>query len=154
MVKEDKFDPITKRTIQQWGITRINQSTTGKNFQDCKEAMRTHVDKYLDLEIVGERVLSMEKTFNMKKNDVASLPPSANSVIVGLGWTCTTKTDFDASIICLDSEMKKRISSSMVSKQDREFSTEETTQRVKVKAMMNASKSTLIKFLKTSQIFL
>lgn len=108
MVKDDKFDPVTKRTIQEWGITRINKSTSGKNFQECKEAMRTHVDKYLDLEIVGERVLSMEKTFNMKKGDAASLPPSANSVVVGLGWTSKGSVDFDASVVCLDAGMNKK----------------------------------------------
>ena len=70
--------------------------------------MRKHVDKYLDLEIVGERVLSLEKTFNMKKDDVAQLPPSANSVVVGLGWDCKRATDFDASVICLDSGMNKK----------------------------------------------
>jgi hypothetical protein len=107
MVKDDKFDPITKRTVQEWGITRINKSASGKNFEECKDAMRKEVDKYLDLEIVGERVLSMEKTFNMKKNDVAALPPSANSVIVGLGWDCSKNVDFDASIVCLDSKMTK-----------------------------------------------
>jgi hypothetical protein len=108
MVKDDKFDPVTKRTVQEWGITRINKSTSGKNFEECKDAMRKEVDKYLDLEIVGERVLSMEKTFNMKKNDVAALPPSANSVIVGLGWDCSGSVDFDASIVCLDSQMAKQ----------------------------------------------
>jgi hypothetical protein len=107
MVKDDKFDPITKRTVQEWGITRINKSASGKNFEECKDAMRKEVDKYLDLEIVGERVLSMEKTFNMKKNDVAALPPSANSVVVGLGWDCSKSVDFDASIVCLDSQMAK-----------------------------------------------
>lgn len=50
----------------------------------------------------------MEKTFNMKKNDVASLPASANSVVVGLGWSCSKSTDFDASIVCLDSAMNKK----------------------------------------------
>ena len=50
----------------------------------------------------------MEKTFNMKKNDVASLPASANSVVVGMGWSCSLSTDFDASVVCLDSAMNKK----------------------------------------------
>ena len=66
--------------------------------------MRFEVDKYLDYYMKMERVLSLEKTFNMKKNDIAALPDDCNAVIIGLGWDCPGSIDIDASIICLDGE--------------------------------------------------
>jgi stress response protein SCP2 len=49
----------------------------------------------------------MDRTFEMKKDDTAQLPPGCDSVVVGMGWTCGGSVDFDASIICLDANKKK-----------------------------------------------
>jgi len=46
--------------------------------------------------------MAMDKTFQMKKDDSASLPPSLETVIIGLGWTTPKNVDLDASVICLD----------------------------------------------------
>lgn len=54
-----------------------------------------------------DRVLSLEKTFIMSKDDTVRLPPGCDKVVVGLGWTCEGKVDFDASVICLDKEKQK-----------------------------------------------
>jgi len=43
----------------------------------------------------------------MKKDDVAQLPPGANGMIIGLGWTCSGDIDFDASIVGLDINKQK-----------------------------------------------
>ena len=44
----------------------------------------------------------MDKTFHMKKDDRAQLPPDAKAVIIGLGWDCEGSIDLDASIVPLD----------------------------------------------------
>jgi hypothetical protein len=36
--------------------------------------MRVEVDKYIDHFLKGERMLNLEKTFQMNKNEVAALP--------------------------------------------------------------------------------
>ena len=42
--------------------------TQGKDWQECKEAIRAEVDKFVDDGLKCERNLSMEKTFEMKKD--------------------------------------------------------------------------------------
>jgi len=54
-----------------------------------------------------ERNLSMEKTFEMKKNDSAFLPQECKSVIIGLGWTCPGSIDLDASVVGLKENKKE-----------------------------------------------
>jgi hypothetical protein len=49
-----------------------------------------------------ERNLSMEKTFEMRKNDSAFLPQECTSVVVGLGWTPQGYIDLDASVVGLN----------------------------------------------------
>ena len=53
-----------------------------------------------------ERNLSMEKTFEMRKNESAFLPKECKEVIVGLGWTCTGYIDLDASVVGLYANKK------------------------------------------------
>jgi len=43
----------------------------------------------------------------MKKDDMAQLPPGANAMIIGLGWTCRKDYDFDASIVGLDANKQR-----------------------------------------------
>lgn len=69
--------------------------------------MRQQVDRFLDQGLICERVLSYETTFTMKKDDVAQLPPGANAMVIGLGWTSRRDLDFDASIIGLDQNKQK-----------------------------------------------
>ena len=57
--------------MSNWGCVQIGKTTMGRNFQDCKEDIRREVDKYIDQGLICERVLSMETTFTMKKDDVA-----------------------------------------------------------------------------------
>ena len=38
----------------------------------------------------------------MKKDDIAQLPPGANAMIIGLGWTSRRDLDFDASVVGVD----------------------------------------------------
>lgn len=94
---------------KNWFITQLGVPTQGKTFQDdvCKTAMRMEVDKFIDEGLKCERVLSMETTFTMKKNDVAQLPSNIDAVIIGLGWDCDGDIDLDASIICLDQQKNK-----------------------------------------------
>lgn len=92
--------------ISQWSSVEIGVTTNGRNFQDCKEDIRKEVDKFIDDGLKYERVLSMESTFTMKKDDVAVLPNEID-IIVGLGWTCKQNVDFDASIICLGEDKSK-----------------------------------------------
>ncbi len=54
-----------------WNFVEIDVATEGRNFQDCKEILRKEVDKYIDDALKGERILSMETTFIMKKDDKA-----------------------------------------------------------------------------------
>ena len=41
--------------------------TQGKDWQECKEAIRAEVDKFVDDGLKCERNLSMEKTFELKR---------------------------------------------------------------------------------------
>jgi len=90
-----------------WGCVHLGVPTNGRHFEDCKDALRQQVDKFLDQGLICERVLSYETTFTMKKDDVAQLPPGANGMIIGLGWTCSGDIDFDASIVGLDINKQK-----------------------------------------------
>jgi len=86
----------------QWSVQEISRPAEGKTYQDCLEAIREEVDKHIDEVLKFERVLSMDKTYVMKKDDCAALPANMKSVVVGLGWDCAGDADLDASIVCLD----------------------------------------------------
>jgi stress response protein SCP2 len=90
-----------------WMATEINVPTIGTNWQECKEVIRLEVDKFVDDFLKGERKLSAEKTFLMKKDDSAFLPDDCQAVLVGLGWECKGSIDLDASIIALDENKKE-----------------------------------------------
>jgi len=87
-----------------WRLREVGQATTGKHFQDCMEFLRPVVDSVLDPDETGERVLSMEKTFEMKKNDTALIPKNWHErITIGLGWTTPQQDlDLDASCLFLD----------------------------------------------------
>jgi len=72
----------------EWIATHIAEPAQGRNWQECKEAIRFQCDKWIDDGLKCERNLSMEKTFEMKKNDSAFLPQECKSVMIGLGWEC------------------------------------------------------------------
>jgi len=96
---------ILHRNPQQpteWSVTGVERPAMGKHFEDCMPAIREEVDKFVDEGLKCERVLTMDATFNMQKNDSASLPPEVKAVQVALGWTYPGDCDFDTSIICLD----------------------------------------------------
>ena len=69
----------------------------------CVRAMRQYIDKVLDPACVGERTLTMDKSFNMQKGDIFFLPANLTSFPVGLGWTTKSgkALDLDASCILL-----------------------------------------------------
>lgn len=92
----------------QWFVMDLGTPTHGKNFQECITDIRAEVDKFLDEGLKDERVLSMDKTFTMHKDDSAILPEGCDCVIVGLGWTCPGSIDLDASIVCVDSNKGKQ----------------------------------------------
>jgi len=64
-------------------------------------------DKWVDEGLKCERNLSLEKNFEMKKNDSAFLPEGVDSVIIGMGWTCNRNFDLDASIVAMDANKNK-----------------------------------------------
>jgi hypothetical protein len=70
----------------QWLVSEVNRTMMGQHFQDCLTDIRSVVDSFLPDYMVAERVLSMDATFNMKKDDVAGIPSSMDSVFMGLGW--------------------------------------------------------------------
>jgi hypothetical protein len=79
----------------------------GQHFEECMPAIRIEVDKFIDQVLIMKRKLTLDKTFNMQKNDIARLPEGHNHFIVGLGWECPPRfgdIDLDASIICLDKD--------------------------------------------------
>ena len=62
--------------------------------------MRKHVDVHIDA------VLSTEKTFQMKKDDSATIPADISAILVGLGWSCDGSIDLDASIVLMNQNKK------------------------------------------------
>jgi tellurium resistance protein TerD len=64
--------------------------------------MRKHVDKHIDAGLTEDRILSTEKTFQMKKDDSATIPEDISAVLVGLGWSCDGSIDLDASIVLMN----------------------------------------------------
>jgi stress response protein SCP2 len=87
----------------KWFLKNVSKTMEGRNFTDCKDAIRREViDANLDSGVIGERVLSMEKTFNMKKDDFATVPSDLSGLFLGLGWTCAEGIDLDASVLLLN----------------------------------------------------
>jgi stress response protein SCP2 len=90
----------------KWFLKNVSKTMQGRNFNDCKEAIRKEViDVNLDAGLVGERVLSMEKTFDMKKDDFAVVPSNLSGLFLGLGWTCEGSLDLDSSVILLNNKL-------------------------------------------------
>lgn len=87
-----------------WYFAKICQPVQGREFMACMRPMRKFVDKVLDPGAVGERTLNMDKTFNMVKGDMFTLPAGLTKFNVGLGWTCPGSLDLDASCIMLKDE--------------------------------------------------
>eukprot|EP00475_Leptophrys_vorax_P016727 TRINITY_DN2322_c0_g1_i1.p1 TRINITY_DN2322_c0_g1~~TRINITY_DN2322_c0_g1_i1.p1 ORF type:complete len:416 (-),score=144.44 TRINITY_DN2322_c0_g1_i1:41-1288(-) len=91
----------------KWFLKNISKTMEGRNFSECKEAIHKDViDVQLDPNLVSERVLSMDKTFDMKKDDVAVVPDDLKDVFLGLGWTCKRNLDLDSSVILLSRNLK------------------------------------------------
>mmetsp|Transcript_36984 Transcript_36984/g.47558 ORF Transcript_36984/g.47558 Transcript_36984/m.47558 type:complete len:411 (-) Transcript_36984:99-1331(-) len=87
-----------------WRLREVGQATMGKHFQECMEFLRPVVCSVLDPNETGERVLSMEKTFEMTKSDIALIPKDLQQqLVIGLGWTTRDQNlDLDASCIMMD----------------------------------------------------
>jgi len=91
-----------------WKAQEISAPVSGGDWHESKEEIRAVCDQlYIEDVMKGERNLSMEKTFVMKKDDSCALPSGQNAVIVGLGWDCQKKIDLDASVIGVDSNKQK-----------------------------------------------
>jgi tellurium resistance protein TerD len=90
-------------TDQNWYLRSLQQPEFGFNFNDCLIPIRHIVDTMLDEGMKYERVLSGEKTFDMKKGDIAVLPPGTRSVAIGLGWTTRENLDLDGSVVLVGS---------------------------------------------------
>ena len=87
----------------QWCVTEVSMTAGGRHFQDCIDPIRSVVDQFLDEVMVAERVLSLDKTFNMKKDESARIPLDMVNMFMGLGWeTATDDLDLDASCVMLD----------------------------------------------------
>jgi len=100
---------IHKREDKKWIVKEIGKKAEGKHFRDCMKDLKKEVEKFIDSELVSQRILSMKETFTMQKDDIAFLPTRCDSVIIGFGWTCSgsiSKIDLDASAICLDTDKK------------------------------------------------
>lgn len=88
---------------QQWQLVQTPSTfMSGHHFQECLSDIRRVVDSVLPDYMVAERVLSMEATFNMKKDAVGQVPPELHQLCMGLGWeTPDNNLDLDASVIML-----------------------------------------------------
>lgn len=85
----------------EWIFRHVAKPCSGRNLQESLPEVRTVVDTLLPEWASAERVLSIDKTFNMEKNDVACLPKELSKVNVGLGWSCEASIDLDASVVLL-----------------------------------------------------
>ncbi|CAM9173186.1 unnamed protein product, partial [Heterosigma akashiwo] len=83
-----------------WRCWEVGELADGRHFQDCLGPLRDAVDRHLDPELVGERVLSLERTFEMRKGDAAAVPAGLDRVRLGCGWE-TPHTDLDLDASCL-----------------------------------------------------
>jgi len=87
-----------------WFAKRLGSPCAGTNFQEGLEDLRACA--FAADVVCGvppyATVVSMDRTFNMKKGDLAALPlgmfRSGDDVFVGLGWTCPSSLDLDASV--------------------------------------------------------
>jgi len=101
-----KKDPNKKGS--QWLLKNSSLPAMGRNFQEpgVLSALKSEAAKCVDplaATTDGMQVLSLDKTFNMKKGEVGAIPASCDKLFVGLGWTCPGSLDLDASIVCLGS---------------------------------------------------
>eukprot|EP00639_Heterosigma_akashiwo_P025822 CAMPEP_0194702990 /NCGR_PEP_ID=MMETSP0295-20121207/27272_1 /TAXON_ID=39354 /ORGANISM="Heterosigma akashiwo, Strain CCMP2393" /LENGTH=346 /DNA_ID=CAMNT_0039597801 /DNA_START=272 /DNA_END=1308 /DNA_ORIENTATION=+ len=91
----------------RWRASQVREATQGRHFQECLPALRQTVDRFLDPDLVGERVLSLERTFVMEKDDVAAVPAAFDEVRLGCGWeTPNTDLDLDASCLMLAEDFR------------------------------------------------
>jgi tellurium resistance protein TerD len=91
----------------KWLLKNVSKTMEGRNFNDCKAAIRKEViDSQIEPGLVGESVLSMDKTFNMRKDDVATIPSDLKNLFLGLGWTCEESLDLDSSVILVERNLK------------------------------------------------
>jgi stress response protein SCP2 len=80
---------------------------SGVTFVESLTDIRKVVDTILEVDegLQGERTLSMEKSFNMKKGGAYNLPESifrgGDDLFIGLGWECEDDVDLDASILAI-----------------------------------------------------
>ena len=69
------------------------------------DILRQENDKFLESWVKEERVLGMDKTFEMKKEDVVTLPSNLNKFMIGLGWKFKGAFNhIDPAAICLDKD--------------------------------------------------
>jgi hypothetical protein len=67
------------------------------------DTIREENDKFYDTWVKEERVLTMDKTFEMKKDDVVTLPANLHTFMIGLGWKFKGAFNhIDPACICLD----------------------------------------------------
>lgn len=92
-----------------WLLKNLSVPGNGREFKECMPLIRSEVDRFLDAGLICEPQLSMDKTFQMKKNDRAQLPADLKSVIIALGWSCQGSIDLDTSIVGLDVAKEKRL---------------------------------------------
>eukprot|EP00639_Heterosigma_akashiwo_P032528 CAMPEP_0194715274 /NCGR_PEP_ID=MMETSP0296-20130528/6989_1 /TAXON_ID=39354 /ORGANISM="Heterosigma akashiwo, Strain CCMP2393" /LENGTH=366 /DNA_ID=CAMNT_0039615007 /DNA_START=98 /DNA_END=1195 /DNA_ORIENTATION=- len=90
-----------------WRCLEVGGLAHGRHFQDCIGPLRDAVDSHLEPDLIGERVLSMERTFEMHKGDTATVPVAVDRVRLGLGWeTPNTDLDLDASCLMLQEDCR------------------------------------------------
>ena len=79
---------------------------TGRNFNECMPSIRKCVDANLESWVKEERTLSLEKSFDMKKGESATIPNNLSKICVGMGWDCASSVDLDASVLVIGNGSK------------------------------------------------
>jgi len=107
-----------------WALHACGSLAAGRNFSECYNDVLASLASVVDPVLLAERRANMNKTFNMKKNDVCELPSelfiSGEDLFVGLGWD--TKCDLDAGILITDKDAKQGAKSlNIVNYRDKSF---------------------------------
>ena len=93
-----------------WKVRATEKLVGGQTFVESMPEVREIVDAILDVDegLKSERMLSMDKTFDMRKDEAlnyllpASLFGEGNDLFVGLGWECHDSVDLDASVVAFN----------------------------------------------------
>mmetsp|Transcript_19681 Transcript_19681/g.35109 ORF Transcript_19681/g.35109 Transcript_19681/m.35109 type:complete len:580 (-) Transcript_19681:330-2069(-) len=87
-------------TQRKWITRNVEYPCMGNNFQESTPAIKDLIEGLQTGRDLKERPLTFDRTFRMRKLDVAKLPRDIVNGQIGLGWDTYTKgIDLDASMI-------------------------------------------------------